>query len=536
MSKKEVGFGEDLTASSSPRPNSAEDHLADLGYESELARSRSTWQVAFMSCVLASVPYGLATTLVYPLYGGGPTNIIWGWVAVCAIMIAVAASLGEITSVYPTAGGVYYQTFMVSPPKYRRVLAWICGWSYLLGNITITLAVNFGTTLFFIGCINIFRVSDGEGGETGIFNAVDYQIYLIFFAITILTNLISALGNRWLPLLDTATMYLTFAGVVAIICTVLAVAAEGRRSAKYVFTDFTPTSGWIPGWSFVVGLLHAAYATSATGMVISMSEEVKSPATQVPKAMVGATIMNFIIGFVFLVPLCFVLPDINAFLNDPYAQPVPVILRTAVGNAPGAFVLSMPIVLLGICCGTACTTATSRCVWAFARDEAMPGSKWLKKVNRPLGIPLNGMICSFVVQVLLGLIWFGSHAAYNAFNGVGVIFLNLSYVMPIGISLLRGRKDLVGSPFNLGHVGGIIANVISCAWIMLAIPLFSMPAAIPVTLENMNYASVVFVAGVVFAGVWYAIRGRKTYHGPPAPVDPERRASADIRRASFGSR
>ncbi len=64
-------------------------------------------------------------------------------------------------------------------------------------------------------------------------------------------------------------MYLTFAGVVAIICTVLAVAAEGRRSAKYVFTDFTPTSGWIPGWSFVVGLLHAAYATSATGMVIS---------------------------------------------------------------------------------------------------------------------------------------------------------------------------------------------------------------------------------------------------------------------------
>lgn len=117
MSKKEVGFGEDLTASSSPRPNSAEDHLADLGYESELARSRSTWQVAFMSCVLASVPYGLATTLVYPLYGGGPTNIIWGWVAVCAIMIAVAASLGEITSVYPTAGGVYYQTFMVSDRK-----------------------------------------------------------------------------------------------------------------------------------------------------------------------------------------------------------------------------------------------------------------------------------------------------------------------------------------------------------------------------------------------------------------------------------
>jgi amino acid transporter len=257
-------------------------------------------------------------------------------------------------------------------------------------------------------------------------------------------------------------MYVTFAGVVAIICTILAVAAEGRRSAKYVFTAFEPNSGWTPGWSWVVGVLHAAYATSATGMVISMSEEVKSPSTQVPKAMLGATVMNFVIGFVFLVPLTFVLPDINAFLNDPYAQPVPVILRSAVGSEAGAFVLSVPIMLLGIFCGTACTTATSRCVWAFARDNAMPASQWLKKVNRGLGVPLNGMIASFVVQVLLALIWFGSHAAFNAFNGVGVIFLNLSYVMPIGISLFRGRKDLVGSPFNLGTVGGIIANVISC--------------------------------------------------------------------------
>jgi amino acid transporter len=117
-------------------------------------------------------------------------------------MIAVAASLGEITSVYPTAGGVYYQTFMVSPPKYRRVLAWISGWSYLLGNITITLSVNFGTCLFFIGCINIFRTTGADGVETGVFTSVDYQTYLIFFAITVLVNLISALGNKWLPLLD----------------------------------------------------------------------------------------------------------------------------------------------------------------------------------------------------------------------------------------------------------------------------------------------------------------------------------------------
>lgn len=242
----------------------------------------------------------------------------------------------------------------------------------------------------------------------------------------------------------------------------MAIAKEGRRSANYVFTAFEPNSGWTPGWSWVVGVLHAAYANSATGMVISMSEEVQRPSTQVPKAMVGATVMNFILGLIFLIPLVFVLPDINAFLNDPYAQPVPVILRSAIGSEAGAFVLAMPLVILGIFCGVACTTATSRCVWAFARDTALPASNWFKKINTGMGIPLNGMIGSFIFQVLLAAIYFGSHAAFNAFNGVGVIFLNLSYVIPIAISLARGRKDLVNSPFNLGTVFGTIANIVSC--------------------------------------------------------------------------
>jgi amino acid permease len=83
----------------------ADQRLEALGYKPELTRSRSTLQVAFMSFVLASIPYGLATTLYYPLVGGGPVNIIWGWLGVSMIIACVAASLGEITSVYPTAGG-----------------------------------------------------------------------------------------------------------------------------------------------------------------------------------------------------------------------------------------------------------------------------------------------------------------------------------------------------------------------------------------------------------------------------------------------
>lgn len=89
-----------------------QDLLGQMGFNPQLQRNRSTAHVAFMAFVLAANPYGLATTLNYPLIGGGPVNIVWGWLLVALIVVCVAASLGEITSVYPTAGGIE-----VPPPR-----------------------------------------------------------------------------------------------------------------------------------------------------------------------------------------------------------------------------------------------------------------------------------------------------------------------------------------------------------------------------------------------------------------------------------
>ncbi|GAB7356955.1 hypothetical protein MBLNU459_g7797t1 [Dothideomycetes sp. NU459] len=511
-SNADLSFADEEGASAT----AADDLLIVMGYESELARTRSTWQVTFMSFVLSSIPFGLSTTFTYPLVGGGPANIIWGWVGVSLIIICVAVSLGEITSVYPTAGGVYYQAWMLSPPWCRKITAWVCGWSYVLGNITITLAVNFGTALFLVGCINIFTDENG----VGIFAGEPYQIFLIFLAITLLCNAVSAFGNKWLPMLDTFAIFWTLAGLIAIIITVLVLAKHGRHSSAYVFGDFTPSSGWPDGWSFCVGLLQAAYATSATGMVISMCEEVRQPATQVPKALVGTVVLNLVAGFAFLVPLVYVLPDISALLADPSGQPVPAILVSAVGNQGGAFALTVPLIVLGVICGVGCTTASSRCTWAFARDGAIPGSRWWKQVSPALGLPFNAMMLSMAVQIALGAIYFGSSAAFNAFSGVGVIFLTVSYAIPVIASMLGRRELIKDAPFNMG-VFGLVCNVVTVAWSLLAVPLFCMPSAIPVTTTSMNYASVVFVGFTFISSVWYFAWGRKNYEGPPTQDDPK---------------
>ncbi|KAF5138052.1 Polyamine transporter TPO5 [Metarhizium anisopliae] len=245
-----------------------------------------------------------------------------------------------------------------------------------------------------------------------------------------------------------------------------------------------------------------------------MCEEVQHPATQVPKAMVATIGINTVAGLLFLIPLVFVLPDLTMLASLASGQPVPPIIKSAIGNSGGAFGLLFPIMVLALICGIGCTTASSRCAWAFSRDGAVPGSKIWMKVNHTLDVPLNAMMLCMTVEIVLGLIYFGSSAAFNAFSGVGVISLTASYACPIVISLLDGRKAVKAAKFSLGRFG-YVANIIAISWSALALPLFCMPSAIPVQATTVNYAPAVFVAAVAISGIWYWVWGHKNYAGPP---------------------
>jgi len=46
-----------------------------------------------------------------------------------------------------------------------------------------------------------------------------------------------------------------------------------------------------------------------------------------------------------------------------------------------------------------------------------------------------------------------------------------------------------------------------------------MPTAIPVTPSSMNYTSVVFVGFTGISAIYWVVRGRTTFRGPPVPSD-----------------
>jgi amino acid transporter len=318
-----------------------------------------------------------------------------------------------------------------------------------------------------------------------------------------------------------------------IIITVLVMATNGRRrSAKYVFTEFDASrAGWPPGWAWFVGLIQSAYTLIGYEMVAAMCEEVHDPEHEVPKGMLLSVVAAGITGVVYLIPILFVMPNVDILLAVTTGQPIGTLFMLATGCTAVGFSLLCLLIGIWFFAGVGSLTAASRCLYAFSRDGAVPGSTLWATINKRYEIPLNALLVLVLIQALLGFIYLGSTAAFNAFMSVATICLTSSYAIPVFVLLIRGRHLVGTAPFHLGRLGYIV-NVITILWAPLAIVLFTMPTAIPVaSASTMNYASVLFV---FFAGVsilWYIVWGRKHFTGPP--TQRLKRNEVKIRNADY---
>ncbi|TVY52210.1 putative amino-acid permease [Lachnellula cervina] len=464
-----------------------DDSLTALGYTPELHRNRSLFTLLFQTLAIAAIPYGEGGPLISAIYGGGQLSIFVGWLVVLVLDECVALSLSELASRYPTSAGPYYWSFQVAK-RHKTVLSFITGWVWLIGNWTITLSVNFGFASLITATVAMYHPD---------FVAESWQLLLIFYAICLASFVICTFGNKFLPMVDTICAAWTLISILIILIALSVKADVGRHSAAYA-------------------LGH--YDTSlAIGMISSMAEEVADPTIQVPRAMSLCVPVGGLAGLFFIIPICATLPDLTDIITAPSAQAIPYIFHVVMGSPGGGLGLTFLVLGVTMFCSISITNAASRCTWAFARDEAIPGSKLFAIVNTKLGVPVYSLALVTIVQMLLGLINLGSSSAFTAFVSVGVIALSVSYAIPIGISLLWNKRVEVNQArWNCGPVIGTVVNWVSLVWIGFEVVLFSMPTALPVTVVSMNYAIVVLMGFLGISAVWYGVYARKAYKGPPA--------------------
>jgi amino acid transporter len=82
--------------------------LHKLGYAQELLRSMGGFSNFAISFSIISILTGAVILYDYGLAWAGTAAVMIGWPLVTVFVLLIAASMSEIASAYPTAGGLYY--------------------------------------------------------------------------------------------------------------------------------------------------------------------------------------------------------------------------------------------------------------------------------------------------------------------------------------------------------------------------------------------------------------------------------------------
>lgn len=156
--------------------------------------------------------------------------------------------------------------------------------------------------------------------------------------------------------------------------------------------------------------------------------------------------------------------------------------------------------------------ACSRTIYAFSRDHGaqrhfldggslliipwigLPDGGYFGKNSKITHTPLRAIWCTTIVSVLPGLLDLASPVAANAIFSLTAMALDLSYIIPIFCRrVFHKHPDVMfkPGPFYMGDgVVGLFCNTMCISWTLFVCVIFSLPTVMPVTADNMNYASV----------------------------------------------
>ncbi|SCU93621.1 LANO_0E04368g1_1 [Lachancea nothofagi CBS 11611] len=469
--------------------------------ETRLRKQFSLWSILGVGFGLTNSWFGISTSLVTGISSGGPMMIVYGIIIIAMISVCIAVSLGELSSAYPHAGGQFWWSLKLAPPKYKRFAAYMCGSLAYAGSVFTSASTLLSAATILVGMYALVRPD---------FVVKDWHVVVCFECMHVFLMLFNCYG-RSLSIVSYSALYISLFSFVTITITVLACSRGNYNDSKFVFATFTNETGWkTSGIAFIVGLINPAWSFSCLDCATHMAFEVKKPERVIPIAILGTVAIGFVTSFSYVIAMFFSLHNLDAINNSNTGAPILDIYFQALGNKAGAVVLGSLVLVTSFGCVISCHTWQARLCWSFARDEGLPFSRYWARIDPQLGIPLNAHLISSFFVSLLGVLYLASTTAFNSLITGCIMFLLLSYIIPV-ICLLIKKRDIKHGPFWLGKFG-LFSNIVLLGWTLFSLVFFCFPFQMPVSKNNMNYASVVIVGWLLFILMYWALKGRHVFH------------------------
>lgn len=473
--------------------------LKKMGYEQELHRHMGAFSNFAISFSIICILAGGITAFPQALGAGGGISIGIGWPLGALFAGVVALAMAQISSSFPTAGGLYHWGSILG----GRAYGWVTAWFNLLGLIFVVASVNMGVyDVFFKASIapmlGIDPASLGYAEQVGFLVLVTVVQAVLIFRFARLTTLLTDFSG-----------YLILAlSVILTISLLIYSPVPLDFSRLFTFTNFTGTEGspWPEHAGFLMpflsGLLLTIYTITGFDASAHTSEETRNAAAVVPRGIVTSVLYSAIFGFIMICTFVLVMPDMQAGVKMGMGY-----FEALLSSLPPALraMLSIGIFTANFLCGLACLTSCSRMMYAFARDGGLPASDTLRKVHPVLKTPVAATWASAVLAVAVTLYGDG----FVVLSTGCAVFLYISYVMPTAAGIFaEGKTWTHKGPFDLGRLSKPIAVLAVLGGALLVFVGVQPPN------EKVLYLTIAMVVGMLV--FWFVFGESKRFKGPPA--------------------
>ena len=519
--------------------------LHKLGYAQELFRSMGGFSNFAISFSIISILTGAVILYDYGLAWAGTAAVLIGWPLVTVFVLAIAASMSEVASAYPTAGGLYYWASRMKNKNW----GWWTAWLNLIGQFAIVAGINYAASLFINGTI-ITPLTGGAYTNTTIFlGSAESPVLtgaLLTMAVLMAVQLIiNIVGVNLVALVNQISVWWHIGFVVAIAAALFILGTKSTeidagltlfaiqpQDTLGSWDNTFPVGSENPIFSFKYGaavtyplifaflfsLLQANWTYTGYDASAHVAEETVGARVASAWGIFLSVAVSAGVGFIFLLALTLRLPDLSPLfgqLDDPlvYSQyyfgdnaAVLFILNENLGSGLGG-ILGGGIAIAMAFCGLASIASAGRMLYAFSRDDGIPGSGWLKKVSHKYRTPANALIAMVVVAWLFTLAAFlvGKGTAVIIVTAISTIFLYAAYAIPIylGLTTESWKSERV---WSLGRWSKPIA-IVALGWIVVLMILFSFP-----TSGNISWPFMAVVIALLL--IYYFGWARSTFKGP----------------------
>lgn len=445
--------------------------LERLGYAQELLRTVGGFSNFALSFSIISILTGAVTLFDYGLSMGGPLEMTLGWPLVTIGTLLVALSMGELASAIPTSGAMYHWSAELGGPTW----AWFTAWFNIIGLITVIAGVDYGCARFLVPLLGL--------------PSKDSTILLVYGLILLSHGWINHYGVRWVARLNDASVAVHILGVIILMAALWFFAPKQPLTFLFRASPTDPPVHAPYAWLFVLGLLQAQWTYTGFDGSAHIAEETIDPRRRAPWGMVMAVVVSGFFGYLLVLSLAWVTPDLQQALNtkDAGGNTIPAVLaivQRTIGERAGSAVLGLTVLAMWFC-GMASVTSLSRAFYALARDKGMPlWQQWSRigSHQTPARAIWLAVVLAFVALVYSG--------AYSVVTSISVVGFYISYIIPVALGWRKKQKVLaLRGPWHLGRWSNVI-NSLAIAWTVFICAIMVMP---PNTRAGYTMAGVILV-------------------------------------------